>query len=313
MELRPGIPAVVLAHLGRHGRLPRTASFLSLPEWLVAGGGRATGIAHVSIAAASGLYDIGAQRWSERILRAVGAEHLGLNRVCAGTQDPIGSIDVRGKPVPVFGGIGDMQTAMVGAGLPARSMMAINIGTGSQVGRVLRQRSGLSGERRPFFGDTLLAATTHIPAGRALNVFSQLVDGFTVPAGGRDGRFWEMLGSLAPEAILSAPHTVDLNLFSSAWRFRDGGSIAGLLERNCSAEQLVASIARAWLSQYGDAVQGLDPDRQTPNVALAGGLARRVPACVPVLAKLLGREVLPPADDEETLCGLAALARGLAA
>lgn len=311
MTPRPGLPAVVLAHLSRFGRLPLPARLLSLPEWLVASAGRSAGAAHASIAAASGLYDIGARCWSERILRETGSTGLGLNAVRADTREPIGSVDVRGRPVPLFGGIGDMQAAMLGAGIPARAAIAVNIGTGSQVARAVRDRPGLSGERRPFFAGTALAALTHIPAGRALNLFSDLVDGFAIASGGRAGRFWEMLAGLRPEAVLAAPLEVDLNVFSGAWRFKGGGAVAGLLEGNCSAEQLVGSVARAWLAQYAEAIRLLDPAAETASVALAGGLARRVPACVPVLGKLLGREVLPPAGDEETLLGLAALARGM--
>lgn len=304
---RPGLPALALAHLSRSRRIPAGARFLSLPEWLVVCAGRSAGLAHETIAAASGLYDIEARRWSERILSEIGAE-LQLSEVGTNFEAPIGTLRLEERELEVFGGIGDMQAAMLGAGIPARAGIAVNLGTGSQAARAAARSPGLHGERRPYFGGKLLACVTHIPGGRALNLFSGLADGFAAAAGGRAGVFWELLSSAAAKAILAAPLRVDLNVFDGAWRYSGGGSVAGLLEGCSSAEQLVASIARAWLAQYADAIALLDPDRTVGTIALAGGLARRVPSCAAVLRALTEREVLAPGREEETIAGLASLA-----
>lgn len=309
MALRPGLPALSLASLSRSRRLPAGARFLSLPEWLVVCAGRSAGIAHETIAAASGLYDIEARRWSESILSEAGAQ-MQLSEVSTILEVPIGTLRLAERELEVFGGVGDMQAAMLGAGIPARAGIAVNLGTGSQVARAVARSSGLHGERRPYFGDKVLACVTHIPAGRALNLFSGLADGFAAAAAGRAGAFWDLLSGATAEAILAAPLQVDLNVFAGAWRFAGGGSITGLLEGGSSAEQLVASIARAWLTQYADAIALLDPDRTVGQIALAGGLARRIPSCAAVLGALLRREVLGPGREEETIAGLASLALG---
>ena len=313
MKLRPGIPAVVLAHLGAIKKLPRNARFLSLPEWLIVATGRHTGLAHASIAAASGLYDLGSHGWSARILEASGTTRAGIrvHEIAETPGQPIGTIELQGRHVEVFGGIGDLQAAMLGAGVPERTDVAFNMGTGSQVARALKEHPGLKGERRPFFAGNILATMTHIPAGRALNVFSELVYGFAVGSGGRAGTFWELLCSASPEAILAAPLKVDLNVFASAWRLKKGGTISVLLEGTATPDKLVTSIARAWLCQYAEALQELDPRGESARISVAGGLARRIPATVPVLCALLGRPVRPPALEEETLLGLALLARRL--
>lgn len=309
MALRPGLPSLTLAHLSRHRRIAAGVRFLSLPEWLVVCDGRFANVAHESIAAGSGLYDIEARSWSEAILAQVGGR-LALSEVTASTDRSIGTLRLGERELEVFGGIGDMQAAMLGAGVPARAEIAVNLGTGSQVARATVRSPALHGERRPYFGDRLLAAVTHIPSGRALNVFSALVDGFTSASAGRPGVFWELLSRLSSEPILGSPLKVDLNVFDGSWRYSGGGFIAGLREGRCSAEQLVASIARAWLAQYAEAIALLDPERTVERVALAGGLARRVASSAAVLRSLTGREVLPPGREEETIAGLARLAMG---
>lgn len=307
MALRPGLPALTLAHLSRLQRIPAGARFLSLPEWLVVCAGRSAGIAHETIAAASGLYDIETRRWSESILAEVGAELL-LSEVSTKIDEPIGTLQLAGRDLEMFGGIGDMQAAMLGAGVPARAGIAVNLGTGSQVARAMARSPGLRGERRPYFGDKVLGCVTHIPAGRALNLFSALADGFAVAARGRAGVFWDLLSGATAEAILAAPLQVNLNVFDGAWRFSGGGSVGGLLEGCSSAEQWVASVARAWLAQYADAIALLDPDRTVAQIALAGGLARRVSPAAAVLRALTRREILAPGREEETIAGLATLA-----
>ena len=278
MKLRPGIPAVVLAHLDAIKELPHNARFLSLPEWLVVATGRHAGLAHASIAAASGLYDLQSHGWSARILEASGMTRAGIrvHGIAKTPGQPIGTIELGGRHVEVFGGIGDMQAAMLGAGIPERTDVAINMGTGSQVARALKERPGLEGERRPFFAGNILATMTHIPAGRALNVFSELVDGFALGSGGRAGTFWELLSSASPEAILAAPLKVDLNVFAGAWRFENGGAISGLLEGNATPDKLVTSIARAWLGQYAEALQELDPRGESTRISVADRKSTRL-------------------------------------
>lgn len=312
MAVRPGLPALVLAHLSRQGHLPRRGRLLTLPEWLLVSCGEFYGAMNETMAAASGLYDLASHTWSDRLMDASGARSadLDLCPVTSQVDAPLGRMLLNGRKISVFGGVGDMQAAMLGAGIPVRAPVAINMGTGSQVARLIEPRETYLGERRPFFDGNLLSAITHIPAGRALELFSRIADEFSAQGGGRRGTFWEILRQLTPEEVLASPLEADLNVFAGAWRFAKGGLIAGLREGNTSARQLVASLARAWLAQYADALRLLDPQCRAARVAVAGGLARRAPACVPVLEALLGREVLPAGTEEETLRGLTRLAMG---
>jgi sugar (pentulose or hexulose) kinase len=297
MQLRPGTPFLGLLHLLRQGLNAASPRFLSLPEWIAVSGGGYSGKAHVTIAAASGLYDIERNEWSERLIGLVG-KTIRFAEPSLDDGIRLGQIRLGERAFPLYGGYGDMQTAIHGAGVPHKAALAVNLGTGSQVARL---DAGVPGvERRPFFRGARLGAITHIPCGRALNAFARMLG----------EQLWARLMTLSAAEIHAAPLRVDLNLFPGSWRFRNGGSISGLTEGSASGDALFASIALGWLQQYADAIGILDPERSEDQLLIAGGLARRCPAARPVLAALTGRRVLEnEGDDDETLAGLAMLAR----
>lgn len=314
MHLRPGSPFLVLAHLTRLGVKTAPSRFLSLPEWIAVSGGGYSGKAHVTITAGSGLLDVNRNEWSERLIGLLGDQGRGIRFGESSLADDVlvGHIRIDGGAIPLVGGFGDMQTAMYGAGIPHLSALAVNLGTGSQVARVGRpSASGI--EYRPFFGCNHLAAITHIPSGRALNLFARMLDELAGSARGEAGQLWRRFATLTAEDILAATIKVDLNVFPGSWQYRSGGSIAGLTEETAGGDALVASIARGWLQQYEDAIHVLDPDRREHQFVLAGGLVRRCPATPAVLETLTGRRVLETdGSEDETIAGLARLARNAA-
>jgi sugar (pentulose or hexulose) kinase len=313
MRLKPGLPFINLVHIARCGGLPPRSRFLSLPEWIAASAGTYSGSVHISMAAASGFYDLKQHDWSRRLMGMGAGNESAMDFGVPSDFDGLGlgTVKVAGRTLPLFGGFGDLQTAIFGAGVPNRSNAAINLGTGSQVVRLARSPVPAV-ERRPYFSDQELAAITHIPSGRALNVYAGLFDAIGEASGGSRGAFWRLFGTLAAEEILAAPLPVDLNVFPGSWRFERGGSIAGILEPGTAAPPLVASVALGWLRQYADALDMVDPGREEGQVVLAGGLVRRCQAAPAVLEALTGRHMLPPeGEEDETITGLAAAARGV--
>jgi hypothetical protein len=136
-----------------------------------------------------------------------------------------------------------------------------------------------------------------------------MFDAIATGAGGREGLFWELFATLSPDQIASAPFDVDLNVFPGSWRYGSGGAISRIVEKPQTAMDFVASIARAWLAQYAEALGLLDPAREESEFLLAGGLARRSSAIATVLQKTTGRRVLVhEGKEDETIAGLAALA-----
>jgi sugar (pentulose or hexulose) kinase len=309
MRLRTGLPLLTLAHLRRAEAFSSGARLFTLIDWLLWRGGERDPAIHASLAAGTGLFDISAGDWSPEMLRLAGVypDELRLPRI-ARMGASIGRIRVCGHEVDVFGGIGDLQAAAHGAGFPERAPLLVNLGTGSQVladakmfPAAVESRVGARGDR---FG-----ALTHIPAGRALDVFAGLLDGCADAAGGR-AFFWKAFAQLAASDVLTAKEDIDLNVFEAAWRYRGGGSIGGIVEGRWSVATFLAALARSWLAQYAEAMSILDPQRRLQNFIVAGGLSRRASFVLPVLERLCERRgvVAVTSTGEETLDGLLSLA-----
>jgi hypothetical protein len=155
-----------------------------------------------------------------------------------------------------------------------------------------------------------MAAITHIPSGRAISGFAELLDG-SARLGGGAPFFWEKFADLTTEEVLGASLDIDLNIFDAAWRYEHGGSITGIREGKFSPAELLAGIARSWLAQYAMAMDQLDPAHEDDRVLVSGGLSRRAAFVAPVIAALSGRQaqLARIVTGEETLDGLLSMSR----
>ena len=309
MRLRPGLPFVTLAHLKRVGFLPNEFRLFTLVDWLLWRGGEQDPGIHGSLAAGTGLYSVRLAAWSTTLPALGGFEdcHIQLPRVVA-AGDSLGRISLAGRQIEVFGGLGDLQAAAHGAGFPEQGHFLVNLGTGSQVLRsVDESQPGV--DLRPGATSNLFSAITHIPAGRALNVFAGFMDGCALEGGG-SAFFWKRFSELDADAVLAAPAVIDLNVFPAAWEYTTGGSIRSIHEGRYSTSDMLASLAKSWLCQYAKAMDRLDPAHSDQAFLLSGGLSRRAAFILPVLEALSGRKgrLASTATEEETLDGLLGLA-----
>jgi sugar (pentulose or hexulose) kinase len=310
MRLRPGLPILALAVLASQGRLPQRLRLFTLPDWLLWRGGERNPGLHASIAAGTGLYDLNRQQWSMQLF-----DFAGLDRDMVDTSRivPIGEVAGRihlgSRDLPVFGCVGDVQSAAAGSGFPQAAKLLVNLGTGSQV---LRSTPNIPPgiERRPGADGADFAAITHIPSGRALNVFAELLDGSAILGGGAPF-FWRKFSQLSTSDVLGAKLEVDLNVFDAAWRYSQGGLIGQINESRFSPADLMAAVARGWLGQYAEAMDRLDLSREDDVVLISGGLSRRAGFIAPTLADLSGRQarLAHVVTGEETLDGLLAMSR----
>ncbi|MBW5435823.1 hypothetical protein FXB41_13830 [Bradyrhizobium canariense] len=310
MRVRPGLPVSSLAHLAAQRRLPERFRIFTLPDWLLWRGGERDPAVHVSMAAGTGLYDLTQQGWSRQLAELVGLDEFDIIKSRIVSMGEIaGRIRLAGLDVPVFGCLGDVQSTAAGTGFPQVAKVIINLGTGSQV---LFKTAAIPPdvERRPGADGAEFAAIPFIPSGRALSVYAELLDGSAVLGGGKPF-FWSQFAELSAVEVMEAALEVDLNVFEAAWRYHDGGSIGAIREGNLSPRSVMSAIAKAWLAQYIEAMDRLDPDRHEQIVLVSGGLSRRAQFIVPVLAALSGRtpRLAGTASGEETLDGLLALSR----
>jgi sugar (pentulose or hexulose) kinase len=309
MKLRPGLPILSLAFLSARHELPQEFRLFTLPDWLLWRGGEREPAVHPSLAAGTGLYDINRHQWSQQLyeLAGLGNRRIVTPRVVA-AGELAGRVVLGGRALEVFGCFGDLQSAVAGAGFPERARLVVNLGTGSQVlRRVDNVPSGI--ERRPAAGGGDIAAITHIPSGRAISGFAELLDG-SARLGGGAPFFWDKFAALVTEDALGASLDVDLNIFDAAWRYQGGGSITGINEGKFSPAELIAGIAKSWLAQYALAMDQLDPAHEDDRFLVSGGLSRRAAFIAPVIAALSNRQALlaQTVTGEETLDGLLSMA-----
>jgi hypothetical protein len=315
MKLKAGLPFLTLAHLQRADQLPNAMRLCTLADWLLWRGGECNPGIHPSLAAGTGLYDLEKQQWSPHLLQLAGLnpQLVRLPRVLSAGQN-LGQITLGGRKISLFGALGDMHSASFGAGFPMQAGMMVNLGTGSQVLCQTDVAFGLAAnvpniERRPGILQGQFAAITHIPCGRALNVFAKFFDDCALAANG-EPFFWRRFANLTVAQVLAACEDIDLNVFAAAWRYQAGGCIKHIHEGAFSLDTMLPALAKSWLMQYAHAISLLDPARQHPRFLLAGGLCRRAAFILPVLEALTGRTGQSTASltGEETLDGLLSLA-----
>lgn len=307
MRPRPGFPLMNAAHLGRCQRLPERVRLVSLPCWLAGAEGAAAGM-HPTMLAGLAVYDLGRGE--------VAAELLALLRqltgVSFGVAAPAPASQIAGYwrhergRVPVYVGVGDHQCAVLGAANLPGQTLSLNLGTGSQVSVIDGRATAPELETRPYFDTHLLQTITHIPAGRALATH---LDFLGQVRGGADSReFWAMLAALDQAALDQASLGFGLSLFKSARGYDGGGSISRIEEGQYTLPNYLASLLGAFLDQYLEVRDLLDPDHLLRRAVLSGGLARNLPRLHQLFGQRAACEALPATTVDETLLGLRTLA-----
>jgi len=127
-------------------------------------------IAHSTDAAASGFFDIRQHEWSEI---SVGYFPKELN-FPAVTNEVVAIGTNSELSCPVFTAIGDQQSSLLGVGLN-ENQIAVNIGTGGQIAKVVTEFTEGQTQQRPYFNSRFIQTKTHLPAGRTITEFLSLI------------------------------------------------------------------------------------------------------------------------------------------
>lgn len=158
--LRVGMPLVTLSGLD----VPPRSYVRSMLGFVVdALTGSRTAFLHATDAAALGLLDVAACRWSAVALEIA---HLESEQLPEPVPDVtiVGTSDRYGAQVATA--VGDAQAALLGSGL-APGQISMNIATGCQVSRISSTATSPA-QLRPYFDGKYLQTVTHLPAGRLL-------------------------------------------------------------------------------------------------------------------------------------------------
>jgi xylulokinase len=190
-ELRSGLPVSTLFRLlneglSLKGKVP--ASLLSYCASQLVSPNPKQLTMHTTDAAAHGMLDLATEHWHTPTLEAAGLGELSLPLV---SSDLIVIGQSKSIGCPVYTAVGDHQASLLGVGLEYGEL-SINIATGSQVSILASSPTGVTGQTRPYFHESLLRTITHLPAGRSLNALLALL---TQLGGPKGDELWSIMAS----------------------------------------------------------------------------------------------------------------------
>jgi sugar (pentulose or hexulose) kinase len=311
MRPRPSLPYMNALHFFRQNThlAPSVYKMISLPEWIAFCHNESFGIAHNTMQAGTGFYDVNHQAISSPLLSFFEAQtgakiefNLTVNTIAIA-----GYYLQRGQKIPIYAGVGDLQCALLGAGINEQ-MISINVGTGSQVSRLNCDFLADKFERRPFFNNKMLYTQTHMPAGRALNEYMHFLEETCWYFCQRNINAWDACAALTKEDILSATLQFDLNVFKSAYAYETGGKILHIHEGQFNVKNYLASLLKSLLLQYIEVAEKMSDSSITTYVC-SGGITRKLPVLAETLTALTGKNInIASSFFDETFLGLQTVA-----
>lgn len=298
-ELRPGLAISALHWLQCHGRISDGLIPAAWPDFVCMSLTQTNCKTSPTIAAAHGSFDLASGAW-----HAATIDKLGLSKLSWPTVVPdgtvFGNIEFAGRHIPIFTAVGDQQAALLGSGLRQKEL-SINIATGSQVSMLADSYAAGNYQTRPYFDGLYLNTLTHLPAGRSLNTLIKLLTEL-----GNCEHPWERIIE-ATEQIQTSELSVNLCFYDGALGNR--GAIEGIREETLSVGTLFRASFASMARNYRHAASRLCPQENWQRLVLSGGLSRRVRALQQEINKQFHCAVRFPPHEEDTLMGLAVLAK----
>ena len=238
---------------------------------------------HVTDAAASGFYDIFNLAWNPKLIDLVDVP-LVFPKVHKEVTK-IGQAEKYG--IDVFSGVGDQQASLLGAGLTSMELV-VNIGTGGQVAGIHVDEEGGSYQIRPYFNDQKIRTITHLPSGRSLKAFVELV----CKGSATDNDYKKFIG-MANQIQESA--AIDISAFEKTVNelklSRDPKEI----------ERIPSSFFKSLIEIYTKSILDLNLEG---SLIFAGGVGQKVQIISSELSTAAGREFEISDTAETTLEGL---------
>lgn len=302
MKLRAGLPFVSM--FVAKCLIVGPVRFCTLVDYLLIRGGCKNPKSNITLAASTGLVDVNNNQWSTELISLydVPLDRLSFNEITTDINECLGIISIAGKQIPVYAGIGDLQSAMHGANFGKDLTAVVNLGTGSQVVCDINSTT----ETRPAVSGKPASVITHISSGRALNVLAKFVNDIA----GKD-IFWSKWVGISLDDVLSATPVSNINFFEAAWQWNGSTGSIGLTEHRSTLDLVLPEIARTWIQQYADAINLIDPNKECTIVGVIGGLASKSHFAVSALNAIDPNrtyQYVSSITGEETLDGLLKIA-----
>ncbi len=307
MPLRSGLPSSNLWWLSHNGYIDdsRNLFFYTLGDYIIK---RLTGrepLCHPTNAAASGLFNLETGYWNSNYI----SELIG-KRLISFPDIGISTIEFyyKGKLLHVLPAIGDQQAALLGSDFLNEHTLSINMGTGAQVSRLIKEYS-VNGnyQIRPYFKGLYLKTIPHIPSGRALNVFLNfLKDTYKkIVTDVDDALIWNIMSDCVSEKNINTNSICcDLSFFENASTNHKTGSIYNISEDNLNLSNLINSIFRQMVDNIVCASKTINEGLQKfDSIIFSGGMFKRWDILISEIVSNLDKDVMVTIADKDTLYG----------
>ena len=290
-EWKPGLTLPLLYHLRQQGECPPGVA-CGLPDFLVAA--LTASRPQLERTSATGLLSVATGQLAD-LLADIGVLPAECWPAVVDFSLVRGQTTIAGRTIPVYGGTGDHQTALVGAMLQHEEL-SINVATGSQMSMLVEQPElpHRRGQLRPFFDQSWLATVTNIPAGRALSAVLKLLTELS-PEPANDQQWEQFLK--AAESVSQTDVRAGLGFFAGAVPMP--GRLTGLTEETLSVAHVAHACLQSMAAQYGDLQSELaaGPPQQ---LVFSGGVARKSALLRRLIcAQLSASRVDPPEQGDE--------------
>jgi sugar (pentulose or hexulose) kinase len=250
---------------------------VSLPEILLYGLGVKNPKVHTTLMAGSGFYNIKENCCSKALLdihNKLTRKNITFNE----HTDHFTSFETKisGKIINISIGYGDHQCSVLGANNTIYTT-SINMGTGSQVSKIITPQEiefSNSLQFRPYFNNQVLKCITHIPSGRALNNYLNILENNKL-----SNNIWDDIKNLKISEILNSTLTFNLAIYADAYNFQFTSSqISGIKENNFTYKNYISSLIKSYLNQYINIIDEVEKKSKTKStkIILSGGLAKKV-------------------------------------
>lgn len=145
--------------------------------------------------------------------------------------------------IPVYSSLGDTDCVIKSIDLDPETV-AVNMGTGSQV---ISQN----------------AIHRYFPCGRMLLVYERFFADLGVD-------MFNLFDSIEVEDVITSTLEMDLNVFPQSRNYYNGGDIIGIKESNFNLSNLLGSLLKHLILQYGPYIAAFD------KILLLGGVAKKI-------------------------------------
>lgn len=292
-EFRTGLPVVgVYQAFKDDPRLGQKIRFHSLISWVSSQLSESYRfVVHATDAASSGFFDIWKNEWAS-IATSLFPRDLFFPEVSNDLLQVGTNLDLS---CPVFTPVGDQQSSLMGIGIN-KNQIAVNIGTGGQIAKIMDSLEINEFQMRPYFLGRFLLTKTHLPAGRSIAQFLTFMLGAEPQ---REDYAWMNTQPVVPNQSAE----IDMRNYQSEIKRL---STSANLNMEILAANVLASIAKVYEVEIHKLRDNFDSE-----LLMAGGLGNRMTSIGRILGKNLDMRVEFTDTEDTTLQGLANIAKTL--